>query len=516
MNSNFNNKGIKKPNIFDILIYSLILGWVLYYRYQVLMAFSFVYTDSDQNIMWEGLRNYSRGEFHEPRFYGQAYNTFLEALLAVPLYWKGMAPYVALPFVTMLLTLVPFIVISFFTFLKRSVFFGCVILSLPLLLPPEYAFITSMPRGFVTGIFFAGLGCIGTFYPDKKWSFFYSALMAMLAYTVNSNAVLLSLPCLFYLFLMNLKKPWFYALSGAGILLGGIVHFALNYFYTSHPFYNLHGITLEYSFGAVANSLKDFPAFFGTNTPLLWKSGYALLISFLVIGLYFLIKKEYRKALPVLIMPLVIVLTLGVNKVHDGTDSVFFHLSRMYLSLPLVFAFSLSLFSPDFEPKIYYLWLLVPRSYYHSQLGQLETSVQKNVEHTGREIVLVSKIEPILMDCERLASVCKIHKVDLFVVANHFYFDAYAHGCTSCMEEFPKTLNPRYERRTWRLLEDENKVYKTVMFIDMDNHIGDGQTIIKKIPETVDLYLVENNRLKTMELLDSLHVSYRVFRDGRD
>jgi hypothetical protein len=154
----------------------------------------------------------------------------------------------------------------------------------------------------------------------------------------------------------------------------------------------------------------------------------------------------------------------------------------------------------------------VPHSYINSQTEALEKTIEKKVKTTGKEVVIVTKVEYILHDCAYLSKVCRDNKVDLFVVFNHFYFDAYAHGCPTCFENFPKTLKPVYERRTWRLLEDEQTIYKTVMFVDMYNKIGEGHPLLEKIPGTVDLYLVKNNTLKTMKLLDTLGIRYRQFR----
>jgi hypothetical protein len=237
-----------------------------------------------------------------------------------------------------------------------------------------------------------------------------------------------------------------------------------------------------------------------------------ILILFVAIGLYFLLKREHAKAIAVLSVPLVFILTLGLNKVHDGTDSLFFHYSRMYLAIPIAFALCLSFFDPPFQPLIVCLWAFVPNNYYESQIKVLESTIAERVKPTDKEVVIVTKVEYILRDCRMLSEVCRAHHVDLFVVANHFYLDAYAQGCAACFSNFPKTLKPRYERRTWRLLEDENKVYKTVMFIDMNNRIAEGKTFIKKIPGTIDLYLVENNNLKTLKLLDTLGITYRQFR----
>jgi hypothetical protein len=75
------------------LLFSILVLGIIGLRYYVLVHFGFKYSDSDQAIMWNALRNYSEGEFHEPRFYGQAYNSMLEAFLAIPLYKMGVPCY---------------------------------------------------------------------------------------------------------------------------------------------------------------------------------------------------------------------------------------------------------------------------------------------------------------------------------------------------------------------------------------------------------------------------------------
>jgi hypothetical protein len=103
--------------------------------------------------MWQGVMDYSAGIFHEPRFYGQSYNLMLESLFAVPLYKLGIPIYKALPIITSFFTIFPYLLITFLTFRKKSTTAGLIILSIPLLLLNEYALITCLSRGFVTGIF---------------------------------------------------------------------------------------------------------------------------------------------------------------------------------------------------------------------------------------------------------------------------------------------------------------------------------------------------------------------------
>src|SRR4051812_45399419 len=76
--------------------------------------------DSDQPFMWIGAKDYSNGYFFEPRFYGQDYNTFLEALIAVPFIRLNMPVYVAVPLVTHLILLLPFLFTGFYLFVHQK------------------------------------------------------------------------------------------------------------------------------------------------------------------------------------------------------------------------------------------------------------------------------------------------------------------------------------------------------------------------------------------------------------
>lgn len=188
---------VKPETIFFLVLTIIIIG----YRFWILKKFGFKYTDSDQSIMWLGTKNYSQGLFHEPRFYGQAYNSMLESLLAVPLFKLGLPLHIALPTITTLLTLFPFFVISILTYLKRSKVTGILILTIPLLLPIEYDFMTSISRGFVTGLAITSIALFSIFWSKSNISFIILGLLTIIGYSTSANSILLSLPCLFFLFL---------------------------------------------------------------------------------------------------------------------------------------------------------------------------------------------------------------------------------------------------------------------------------------------------------------------------
>ena len=503
---------IKKYIQVDALIYLLILALVLIVRYLVLINFAFKYTDSDQSIMWLGLKDYSKGIFHEPRFYGQAYNSMLEALFTVPLYKLGLAAYKALPIVTSILTLLPYIIISLFAFLKKNTKISFVILSIPLLLPIEYSLITSLSRGFVTGICISAIGCIATFYPRSKFSFLFCGLIAILAYTINSNSVLLSFPCLLFLFLENIKNKYFYLFSSIGIIVGLIIHFWINYFYLLHPYYNLHQMQLDFSPGTLIASLTELDIYFNNTIPIFWGTGFLVLPLFLIIAFLLYRKKEYTKAITVALIPITIILSLGIGKVHDGTDSIFFSYSRMYLSIPILLGFSLSFFTGITNSKLFYFYLLIPCTFFFYQINILNDKIAANISPSKNHVVSVIEVKKLADECNYLKTICTDNKIQLIVISDHWFYDFYDYGCPSCMDSFPNTLRPSYERRTWRLLEDERKIYPTILIIDTKRNFACEFNFVKKVDHTENFYIIENNKLHTMDLLNLIHIEYRKYK----
>lgn len=494
----------------DGLLFFFLLFLVIVLRIFVLTDFSFQYTDSDQAIMWQGLKDYSKGEFHEPRFYGQAYNSMLEAFLAVPLYKSGIPPYKALPVITTLLAIFPFILISLLVFLKRSPKLALLILSIPLVLPVEYSLITSLPRGFVTGIFASSFACLGIFYPKSKRVFLSVFFAAALGFSLNANSVLLSVPCLAYLFLENIRNKQFYIYAGIGGISGLAIHFFANYFYVTHPYNNTHEFPLAFSFADLFASLPHLSWFFNDVTPLFWKAGILSLALFIILAFLFYRKKEYKKAAIVAFIPVLILLSLGVNKIHDGAASVYFSYSRMYLALPVLLAFSISLFSSATSSGYFYLCLVFPVSFFGYQVSILDNKIAATADPNVFNMVTVAETDKIIAECNALQTVCKEHQVELIVVAGHEHYNFYNYGCATCTDEFPNTLAPTYERRTWRLLEDEKKVYHTVLVIDAEKNRA--SEFVKRLEIDSSFYLIENNNKTTMELLNAHEIWCREYK----
>src|ERR1700744_3370283 len=131
----------KTKNILNVLFF-IFLTLVVANRFVLYFLLNFDFIDNDQPIMWLGTEDFSKGIFHEPRFYGQSYNTMLEALLAVPFYKFGIPTYECVPAVTHFLALFPFVFTSLYLFFKNEKAKAVVVLGGLLCLTTGYDIVT--------------------------------------------------------------------------------------------------------------------------------------------------------------------------------------------------------------------------------------------------------------------------------------------------------------------------------------------------------------------------------------
>jgi hypothetical protein len=485
-------------------------GLIVAFRYLVLSRFSFKFTDSDQTIMWFAANEFSNGRFHEPCFYGQAYNSMIEALLAVPLIKLGLPIYKALPIISTLLSTLPFFLISLVLFLKDLRFQSFLCLGLLLVLPVEYDLITSLSRGFVPGLFFTALGSLVLLDSRNKWLHLSLGLFGILGYSLNPNSLILFIPSFLYGFLVNFKNKQFYIYFGLGALIASAVHFLTRYFYVLHPNYNLHQQwRSEFTFHELFQNVQTIDKFFNDLVPLFWFNGWLILVIGLLMIFSLFRNGNHKAAFSLLGAFLFILFSFGVNKILDGRGSIFFPYSRMFLGIP----FLLGLYTPFLfkSPKKYRTFLaIIPLLFFVIKCGQLDDTIKRYTATPLGSVVPVAEIGYIREECQKLDTISRHFGIDLIILVNQWHFDLFNYACPAFHSDFPNTLRPAYERRTWRLIEDEKKVYPDILLIDVLREM-DHKTISEKISlqKYQDVYLIKNNTYPTMALLRALGIGIR-------
>jgi hypothetical protein len=506
----------KKENMITCSIFISLCLLNILYRLLVLKQFAFAYTDSDQVVMWCGVKDFSLGQFHEPAYYGQNYNSMIEALFASILF-KWVAPSHALPLVTSCFALFPYFIVSGICYFKKHKVQAFIILSIPLLLPPEYDLITSMPRGFVTGIFFAIIGSIAVYYPEKKWGFFLFSFFNMIGISLNPNAILITLSIGLILFFKNYKRMPFYLYTLGGVVLGALPYIYTQHFYEQHPKYIVHGQwKLEFSIEYLKQFFLDSNRNFAYVVPGYWYQSGILFLMLLAFIILLFKQKQLIKACVLCILLFFVLLTLGVNKIYDGDETIFYHYSRMFLALPVILALFIGFIKIGNRKLIICIIVFSAFSFFSFKAMILEESISEGVKQAQNGTITIAQVEEVLTSCEAINVVCKQQEVDLVMIVNLWSDNFIDYGCQACDESFPPTIYPKGDRRTWRLLEEKNKINKTILFLDQ------GKAMNKAIedPETKGLmivslgnqmYLLKNNTLTTMELIQRLKLKTRRF-----
>ena len=480
----------------------------------VLQKFSFVYSDSDQVLMWIGSYDFHQLEFHEPAYYGQNYNTMLEALLAAP-FFRCAPPFYILPIVTSVLAILPYFMLAIIYYRKKLKVQALFALALPLMLTPEYYFITSIPRGFVTGLFFAVIASISVYYHDKRWSYFFFSFFGLTAFALNPNVVLLLLPSGLFLLVENYKNKRFYILLIIGGFVGAIYPFYNYCFYKKHPNYVLHALwEMKYSLSNLKVGLSDLNTFFGPLTPIFWYSYPFLILLFIAIPVVFKIQKQRICFFISIISIVFMMLTFGIGKIYDGDQSVFLPHSRMFLAIPFMIIFFVSFMKINKWKLPALLITGIACCSFTYQATSLDDAVEKALIPSAWPLLTNYKTEKLLPDCERIHQLNKKFNVERDIVATHWADKFITYACQACNTDMLLVISPSNDRRTWRLLEERDKIYKTILLIDESDKIEkEAQAPGKKVIVLQSLgnhtFLLQNNSLTVLELLKRLKIELR-------
>ncbi len=492
-----------------------ILAFVIVLRCLILVDFAFNIYDSDQSIMWNGAIDYSHGIFHEPRFYGQAYSTMLEALLAVPLIWLSVPVYIALPVITTVLTLLPFVLIALVARSQGKVLQACLVLAIPIFLPVEYGFLTTLARGFVPGIFVASIGAVMLYYPDRKWGWFIFGLCSMLGYSVNSNSFLISAPVFLYLWLNNLKTSRFYFYCGAGFLIGLAVHLLVALFYILHPDHAIHHLArFMMAISLFLDAFKHLDRHLGFVTPVFGTHGIMSLILFILIGTIFLFQKKRNAAIMAFASLGLILVSLSLKQVFMSTDSIFYSYARYYLALPVLIALFIPFLGIPFK-RIWIVVMILTTGLFIARVQDIEPAYTRVLAPGINHYISIATPEIFRKKCQQIGYFAKLLNISLVVVENDYFYDFIDYGCATCFEKFPATLRPVYERRVWRLKEEQTSVHRNIMIVDFGFRMGRE---LKKLDQTgvtyfnvQGFYFILGNKKPTLELLKTLDIEIRPF-----
>ena len=481
------------PQKHYLFIFYGLLVVLLLDRFLHLYFFSFQYADSDQTILWLGAVEMLQGHFHEPAFYGQAYNTMFEALLAVPLLVLGMPVYYALPIITALLAVFPFVLFAILC-RKHNRLAAIIFLALPLVLPVEYVLFTQLPRGFITGIFGASIAVAFLLFSKevKLKHIVLSAFFGGFALVLNPNSIFLLFPVYLYVFIKSTKKLQVVFGMAGGVLLPLVWQLYILWFYKTHPHYSVHNIeNNSFSIDNFLGAISHFHELFYGLFPILIFAGAGIIPALLFIAYKLYKKGEKVFSLVLLITLFCVGFTMFFYKINDGTASIFFPYSRMFLALPLVAGIGLFfLFKGSrIKAKPMY-WFLGSIAFVVTlKFFTINDRIGWNI-HNNSGYVEVFKIDDLKQKYTQIQSIADSINVTMLIINEKK--DALNYGVMALSNSKLKTISLYNERKVWLLEQqretDDKSSLNFLFWCENENQLMANGLQVKKVADNLPLY----------------------------
>lgn len=463
------------------------------------------FIDADQPIGWLAAKHFSEGLFFEPRFYGQNYNTFMEAFIAVPLLWFKVPVYYAVPIATHFIFLFPFVFSATYLFIKNKKTQALLLLAMLLALPVAYDISTSISRGFVTGLFFTSFFVLSILSPKRLRFILLNTLMAILGYYINPNSVLVTAPFLLYLFLHNYKNKNYYLINIFCLIIFWLLHLLFNQFYLNHPDYVLLGLSFEFSKESFIDNLSHLDERLGHVSFFVENKCWTLLVVLLTLAV--LIYRQNKKAaLSFLFFVLTTLILFSVDRSLIGSTWPFYSYNRMYLGIPLAIALFLPLLT--IKPNKIVLTLLL-LSLVHSiyKFRSQEKIIAYETQEEQSRYLQVLSLPSALDAITFYKTSCEKNSAEHFLVSTSFFLhDVVSYGIPALYETPFDTQEANTDRRFWIREKNKNLVFKNFVFLSgiTNYHLSfkdDERFTIKQL-DAYGLYLITENKLDNTSFID--------------
>lgn len=440
-------------------VYILLMTVVLLYRALILVYYSFNYVDDDQALMWYGTAAFAHLDFYEPCFFGQAYGSMIESLLAVPFYLIGIPLNIALPVSTVILSSFPFIYLGIKSFSNGKRLTAYIILTVFAFMSCDWDVLTSVPRSFVGGFPIAVAGAALINEKSNIKAFIGAYLIFLGCITTNTSIAIAGMAYLALAIYNKIRTKEFLKKLGAvfvGNALGFVTYLLIKYFYAVNPEYNIHpGYTSKISVTTLINNLFNIFEIYGWFTPM----GLGVIGVVIVIGVICLCihKKQYRHLIMTVVALCGFTFMLGLDKLNDYiSDSLLYGQLRMLLFVPYLIITVVYLCS--YYNKAGVKYKNVPRLYAAaSAIIVIAVAVKVMIfagdfynpdsEMYNSALIRLQPVEDMKVKAKQVKEKAIEEKCDVVVQIDDNRAFGYVCGAVN-YDDFIQ-YNSRYDRRTW-------------------------------------------------------------------
>jgi len=429
--------------IFSLIVYAFAEKIILF------TEFSIKYTDEDQCIQWLAADELMHGHFREPCFFGQDYNSCLEGWLSIPFLVMGLQFSEAIPLTTLLMSCLPFLLLIIFFLKKKEYALTVVILFFFLYFSLNYKLISILPRGFITGVFCFGIG-YAFLLRNTKYRFFWFSFFAFFGIVFNETTFFLMFPvfCIYWKQNYRLKQFYLQGFLGSTIPLVYKIY-AYVFYNVTHPKYKYFTKPkFQWDFKNLSSAVSHLDEWLFNDFTLIF-------ISFIVLVCLFIFKKQYFNLCIVVVTFVLITMMFGLVRTLEGTESIMFNKSRLFVFFPFLLAVLFSIIIPAFKLNLkaqsfisLALFILVSIRCFGQQ-NRLEHKITEEVLRNDK-IVSFLPVKDVFKLSYKYIYICKAthNTIILYDAMKQENFILYITIPLLSGNKI-KTFSPTFDRRLW-------------------------------------------------------------------
>ena len=296
-----------------------------------------------------------------------------------------------------------------------------------------------------------------------------------------------------------------------------VLYYFSKQFYVTHPDYVVHQLPeITYAFSRVWETLQQMDRSFAFLTPVFFHGNWWVLLV-LLFGSIWLIRKDWKKGVSILLGIVFLLFSLGINKVEEGVGVIFFSPTRMFLALPMLLGLLLgwalkSKTNNKFNLSIVFVSVL----FLGIKMTLIIDTVSKHTDVRSYGPVAIENIEILKKQCETFNSVIQNRKVDLvvFTLSSKKYVPEvsfYNFGCELLLPNFPESTMLHKERRTWLYAKYKKEKIGSILFLNYEYNeelARNSGLDYEIIPEISDAILIQNSEYTLPQICQLFELRY--------
>tara|TARA_B110000114_G_C14991194_1_gene356659 strand:- start:91 stop:897 length:807 start_codon:yes stop_codon:yes gene_type:complete len=262
---------------------------------------------------------------------------------------------------------------------------------------------------------------------------------------------------------------------------------------------------LTLSTAAFQSIINNLSSYFDFVTPIFWRGGWITLVLLFPL-IYWLNKRDKLAAIVTLITILIVFLSFFSVKVSDGTNSVFFSGARMYLAYPfIIIVLSIALlqtFSDRLKKQITLCLSVTAIVSLMIKVSLFNSLTSHALRGSKNSVVEVMKVDQLKQTCEKYLAFSQRRTTLIMAIEASSKEQIINYGCQCLLDDFPITIMPAYERRTWLMSEYDKTRFDTVALYGFKKLPNNFSYNIIEYDSSMGLILIDGNQSSFSEIVE--------------